>query len=146
MKFGARRPSIKKSISARTTGRLKRSVKKATNPLYGKKGIGLINDPKKAVYNSVYSRTTFDATKSPHSRSTHHSGADSSDSANDYSSPYLRDDRACDYNFPRMLKFLIPGAVLAYFGFRILSVPLFGGLFLTVGLFLVIAGVVSLFL
>ena len=32
MKFGARKPSIKKSISARTTGRVTRSFKKSVNP------------------------------------------------------------------------------------------------------------------
>ncbi|CCF28449.1 Putative uncharacterized protein [Leuconostoc citreum LBAE E16] len=37
MKFGMRTPSIKKSISARTTGRAKRAVKSAINPAYGKK-------------------------------------------------------------------------------------------------------------
>lgn len=58
MKFGVRKPSIKRSISARTTGRIKRSVKKTVNPLYGKKGMGYINDPKKAVYNKVYNKTT----------------------------------------------------------------------------------------
>ncbi len=61
MKFGVRKPSIKRSISARTTGKLKRSVKKAVNPLYGKKGMGYINDPKKAVYNKVYNQTTVGA-------------------------------------------------------------------------------------
>lgn len=59
MKFGVRKPSIKRSIKARTTGRLKRSVKKSINPLYGKKGMGLINNPKKAVYNKVYNKTTI---------------------------------------------------------------------------------------
>ncbi len=58
MKFGVRKPSIKRSISARTTGKIKRSVKKAVNPLYGKQGMGYINDPKKAVYNKVYNKTT----------------------------------------------------------------------------------------
>lgn len=38
MKFGMRKPSIKKSISARTTGRAKRAIKKALIPGYGKKG------------------------------------------------------------------------------------------------------------
>lgn len=61
MKFGVRKPSIKRSISARTTGKLKRSVKKTVNPLYGKKGMGYINDPKKAVYNKVYNKTTISA-------------------------------------------------------------------------------------
>lgn len=54
-----RKPSIKKSIKARTTAKAKRAVKRAVNPLYGKKGIGWINDPKKAAYNKVYEKTTF---------------------------------------------------------------------------------------
>ena len=58
MKFGVRTPSIKKSVKARTIGKVKRQVKKAVNPLYVKKGMGLVNDPKKAAYNAVYSRTT----------------------------------------------------------------------------------------
>ena len=59
MKFGFRTPSIKKSIKARTTGRLKREIKKSINPLYGKKGMGFVNNPKKAIYNKVYNKTTF---------------------------------------------------------------------------------------
>ena len=58
MKFGVRKPSVKRSISARTTGKLKRTVNRTVNPLYGKKGMGYINDPKKAVYNKVYNKTT----------------------------------------------------------------------------------------
>ena len=54
-----RKPSIKKSIKARTTGKLKRQIKKSINPLYAKKGMGLIKDPKKAIYNKVYKKTTF---------------------------------------------------------------------------------------
>lgn len=38
MKYGKRKPSIKKSISARTTGRAKRVVNKAVIPRYGEKG------------------------------------------------------------------------------------------------------------
>ena len=59
MKFGVRKPSIKRSISARTTGKLKRTVNRTINPLYGKKGMGYINNPKKAVYNKVYNKTTI---------------------------------------------------------------------------------------
>ncbi len=59
MKMGFRTPSVKKSITARTTGRIKRSAKKAVNPLYGKKGVGYIKNPTKAVKNSVYHKTTF---------------------------------------------------------------------------------------
>lgn len=53
-----RAPSIKKSISARTTGRSKRKVKSAINPAYGKKGTGLIISPNKSVKNSVYHKIT----------------------------------------------------------------------------------------
>jgi len=58
MKVGVRKPNIKKSIKARTTGKAKRAVKSAVNPLYGKKGMGWVNDPKKAAYNRVYNKTT----------------------------------------------------------------------------------------
>lgn len=59
MKFGMRKPSLKKSIKARTTGKAKRAVKKALIPGYGKKGMGWIKNPKKAAYNKVYNKTTF---------------------------------------------------------------------------------------
>lgn len=59
MKFGMRKPSLKKSIKARTTGKMKRKVKSSINPYYGKKGIGIVRNPKKAVYNKVYKKTTF---------------------------------------------------------------------------------------
>jgi len=59
VKVGVRKPSIKKSISARTKGRVTRAVKKSVNPLYGKKGMGVINDPKKAVYNKIYNKTSI---------------------------------------------------------------------------------------
>lgn len=59
MKIGMRKPSIKRSIKARTTGKIKRKVKKAVIPGYGKKGTGWIKDPKKAAYNKLYNKTTF---------------------------------------------------------------------------------------
>ena len=59
MKFGLRTPSFKKSISARTTGRAKRAIKKALIPGYGKKGMGWLKNPKKAAYNKVYGKTSF---------------------------------------------------------------------------------------
>lgn len=37
MKYGVRKPNIKKRISARTTGKAKRTIKKSINPMYGKK-------------------------------------------------------------------------------------------------------------
>lgn len=54
-----RKPSLKRSFKARTTGKLKRTVKKTLIPGYGKKGSGWIKNPKKAVYNKVYRKTTF---------------------------------------------------------------------------------------
>lgn len=59
MKFGMRKPSIKKSIAARTTGRAKRAVKKALIPGYVKKGSDWIKNPKKAAYNKIYNKTSF---------------------------------------------------------------------------------------
>lgn len=53
-----RKPSIKKSISASTTGRLSKDIMKAIDPYYGKKGVGWIKDPQKALYNYFYYRTT----------------------------------------------------------------------------------------
>lgn len=58
MKFGLRTPNLKKSIKARTTGRIKRAAKRAINPVYGKKGMGYVNNPEKAIYNKIYNKTT----------------------------------------------------------------------------------------
>lgn len=41
MKVGLRTPSPKKSLKARTTGKVKRAAKKAVNPMYGKKRNGV---------------------------------------------------------------------------------------------------------
>lgn len=59
MKIGVRKPSIKKSIKARTTGKVKRKIKSEVVPFYNQKGTGIIKDPKKAIYNKVYNKTTF---------------------------------------------------------------------------------------
>ena len=59
MKFGVRKPSFKKSIKARTTGRINRAVKRSVNPLYGKKGVGFVKDPSRSIKNAVYQRTSF---------------------------------------------------------------------------------------
>lgn len=61
MKFGIRKPNIKKSIKARTTGKIKRKMKKFSNPLYGKKGMGFVKKPKKAMYNKIYNKTSKSA-------------------------------------------------------------------------------------
>lgn len=59
MKIGLRKPSPKKSFKAMTTGKIKRKIKKTIIPGYGKKGTGLFKNPKKAIYNKVYHKTTF---------------------------------------------------------------------------------------
>lgn len=59
MKVGVRKPSIKKSIKARTTGKAKRAIKSSINSLYGKKGMVWVNDPKKAAYSEVYNKTSL---------------------------------------------------------------------------------------
>ena len=58
VKIGVRRPNPKGSFRARTTGKMKRSVKRALIPGYGKKGMGWVKNPKRAAYNAVYGRTS----------------------------------------------------------------------------------------
>lgn len=60
MKFGPRKPSLKKRISARTS--LKRQIIHRAG-LKMPRGYGWIRNPKKYVYNKVYNRTTFDIFK-----------------------------------------------------------------------------------
>jgi hypothetical protein len=56
MKFGMRRPSLKKSIAARTS--VKRVVRHSLG-LKAPRGLGILTNPKKAIYNKVYNKTTF---------------------------------------------------------------------------------------
>ena len=56
MKFGLRKPSLKKSIAARIS--LKRVVRHSLG-LKAPRGFGMFTNPKKAMYNRVYNRTTF---------------------------------------------------------------------------------------
>lgn len=58
MKIGFRSPSLKKSLKARTTSKYKRQLKSAIDPTYGKKGVGWFKNPKKALYNKIYNKTT----------------------------------------------------------------------------------------
>lgn len=59
MKVGMRKPNVKNMVKSRTTARVKREIKSEFVPLYNQKGTGIIKDPKKAVYNKVYKKTTF---------------------------------------------------------------------------------------
>lgn len=53
-----RKPNLKKSFKARTTGKVKRKIKSAINPFYGKKGMGWLRNPSKALYNKIYNLLT----------------------------------------------------------------------------------------
>ncbi len=59
MKLGLRKPSLKKSFSARTSGVLTRSIKRALIPGYGRRGSGWFTNPKRALYNRVYRSLTI---------------------------------------------------------------------------------------
>jgi hypothetical protein len=56
MKYGMRKPSLRKSLAARTS--TKRIVRNALG-LRAPRGYGWLTNPKKAAYNRVYNRTTF---------------------------------------------------------------------------------------
>ncbi|OPA77531.1 hypothetical protein BVG16_13855 [Paenibacillus selenitireducens] len=60
MKFGMRKPSLKKRIAARTS--IKRQIVHRAG-LKMPRGYGALRSPKKAIYNKVYNRTTFDLFK-----------------------------------------------------------------------------------
>lgn len=55
MKFGIRIPSVKKSLAARTS--LKR-IARHNLGLKAPRGFGWLTNPKKALYNRIYTRTT----------------------------------------------------------------------------------------
>lgn len=60
MRFGPRRPSLRGRIAARTS--LKRYVRHSLG-VKAPRGYGWLTNPKKAAYNRVYNRTTFDLLK-----------------------------------------------------------------------------------
>lgn len=73
MKFGIRTPSLKRRIAARTSW--KRVVRHSMG-LKAPRGMGILTNPKKALYNRVYNRTSVsvdDLLKVPH-----HGGGNSS--------------------------------------------------------------------
>ncbi len=56
MKFGPRKPSLKKRVRARTS--VKRAVRHRAK-LKAPRGGGWLTNPKRAAYNRAYNRTTF---------------------------------------------------------------------------------------
>ncbi|MCL5951185.1 MAG: hypothetical protein M1132_05590 [Chloroflexi bacterium] len=55
MRFRIRRPSIRKSIAARTSGK---RVVRNTLGLRAPRGFGWFTNPRRATYNRIYNRTT----------------------------------------------------------------------------------------
>lgn len=55
MKFGVRKPSLRRSLAARTSP--KRILRNALG-LRAPRGWGWLTNPRKAAYNRVYNRTT----------------------------------------------------------------------------------------
>ncbi len=60
MKFGPRKPSLKRRISSRTS--LKRQLVHRLG-LKMPRGYGWIRNPKKYAYNKIYNKTSFDIFK-----------------------------------------------------------------------------------
>ncbi|MFW5649203.1 MAG: hypothetical protein ACOCG5_08955 [Candidatus Alkaliphilus sp. MAG34] len=60
MKFGLRKPSLRKRIGARTS--IKRQIIHRGG-LKMPRGYGWLRDPKKYIYNKIYRKTTFDGFK-----------------------------------------------------------------------------------
>lgn len=60
MKFGFRRPSIRKRIAARTS--VKRMIRQKLG-IKAPRGWGFVTNPKRALYNRVYHRVTADPIK-----------------------------------------------------------------------------------
>ncbi|MDR0947906.1 MAG: hypothetical protein LBM69_00140 [Lachnospiraceae bacterium] len=129
MKYGVRKPNIKSSIKARTTGKITRQMKSAVNPLYGKKGMGVINDPKKAAYNAVYSRTTVGVSNVMKNLSGHESFPASFQVP---AAPLKKRYSDRTYKMSGLL-LIILGVVLLLFGLLLLIVTPISGVFSVVG-------------
>lgn len=56
MKYGMRKPSLRKSIAAKTS--TNRMVRNALG-LKASRGYGWLTNPKRAAYNRAYNRTSF---------------------------------------------------------------------------------------
>lgn len=69
MRFGVRIPSLKKRVAARTS--LKRVVRHSMG-LKMPRGTGMFTNPKRAVYNKIYNRTSVSIGSLGHTRSSNH--------------------------------------------------------------------------
>lgn len=140
MKIGVRKPSIKKSIKARTTGKAKRALKKAVIPGYGQKGTGWIKDPKKAAYNKVYNKTTIgvdDLVKisaSSSSKSTSHK------TSTNQNTDFKPNVSSLAYSVCGVIMYII-GIIISLLGFLLITNSFFGGLIIIVfGMICIVIG------
>lgn len=137
MKYGVRKPNVKKSIKARTTGKVKRQVKKAVNPFYGKNGMGIVNDPKKAAYNAVYNRTTVGVSDIAKGLTAANGNPAASSSTN---APQKKEYSTNTYSFCGILMIVL-GVFLALIGILLLfAVPVGGLIAIVSGVACVIIG------
>lgn len=121
MKIGIRKPSLKRSLKARTTSKWKRQMKKAVIPGYGQKGIGWIKNPKKALYNKIYHKTTFglsDIVKSSKKKSSTKVKKKAIRQSKDYTAKDYKQAGIVMIILGLLLMFLIPflGTLLLLFG------------------------------
>lgn len=140
MKIGVRTPSIKKSIKARTTGRMKRQLKKSVNPLYGKKGMGWVNNPNKAVYNKVYNKTTVGVSDLTNGSSS----CSNSNSTKRYSSeaPISAYKSSTENYLVAAVVLMVAAIVLFLLGLVLrLLFPVFGTIFAAIGILLFLLGI-----
>lgn len=137
-KIKMRTPSVKRSVSARTTGRISRSAKKAVNPFYGKKGMGYIKDPEKAIKNSLYHKTTTGISDLGKSSKSGSSTVD----FNFPSSGYIKEDVQLDPERPKLEPAKITKVACLIFSlfclFAMIKVEPRGNIFVTL-LFLALA-------
>lgn len=59
MRAGMRKPDPMKSLKGMTTGRVKRDIKRAVIPWYGRRWTGFLKDPDRSIYGFLYRRLTF---------------------------------------------------------------------------------------
>lgn len=111
MKFGMRKPSINKRVTSRTSSRLTRNLNASVKPLYGKRGMGWVNSPKKSVYNRVYEKTSFDGVDM--FKENNNSG---NKERNNYTDYYINDSNDGDIISKEELQEELTGLIESLFG------------------------------
>ncbi len=127
MKIGVRKPSIKKSIKARTTGKAKRALKKAVIPGYGKKGSGWVKDPKRAAYNKIYNKTTIGVNELVKSSTSGGTKSTSHKTSIIQDTDFKPNGSSLTYSICGIIMYII-GIVVFLLGLLLITTSFFGGL------------------